>query len=98
MNDRDSLTSPFYTAPRRHSNPGTLLLRHIGVGILLLVAICWVCTQYVAHRLGYQAALGEPLLTLGGWKLYSPFDWLGWYVRYHGVLSPVLQSSFRIAR
>jgi type IV secretion system protein VirD4 len=95
MNDRDLLTSPLYTAPNKHRDPGALLMRNIGAGILGLVVVCWICTQYVASRLGYQAALGQPLLSIGGWRLYAPIDWLGWYSRWHAVTAA--QSAFRVA-
>src|SRR5262245_16325459 len=97
MNDRDSLTSPFYKAPGRHGSRGTLLIRNIGGRILLLVLLCWVCTEYVAARLAFQPALGEPMLAIGRWNLYSPTDWLGWYVRWHAVAAPAAQGAFRAA-
>lgn len=96
MNDRDSLTSPFYSAPK-HRNPGTLLMRNIGAGIFLILLLCWVCTQYVASQLDYQASLGNPLLTIGRWKVYMPTDWIGWYARWHALRAPAAQHAFRAA-
>lgn len=95
MTDRDSLTSPLYTAPTRHRNPGALVMRNIGAGIFGMLIVCWVCTQYVASRLEYQSALGAPLLSVGRWKLYTPLDWLGWYNRWHAVTAAA--SAFRVA-
>ncbi len=95
MSDRNSLTSPFYTAPKKNRNPGTMLMRHIGAGALLMLLVCWICTQIVAARLGYQAALGEPLFVIGHWKLYTPIDWLGWYGQWRSIAAA--QSAFRMA-
>jgi type IV secretion system protein VirD4 len=97
MNDRNTLTSPLYAAPDIHRNPGTLLMRTLAAGVLLLMVLCWVCTQYVAARLGYQDALGEPLLTLGRWKVYTPMDWLGWYDHWHAVAAPAARKAFHAA-
>jgi type IV secretion system protein VirD4 len=72
-------------------------MRNISGGVLLLVILLWCCTEYVAAQLGYQPALGEPLLALGHWKLYAPTAWLGWYGRWHMVASPVVQSAFHVA-
>jgi type IV secretion system protein VirD4 len=95
--DSNSVTSPFYTAPNKSSGPGALLLRNIGAAAFLGVALCWACTQYVASQLDYQTALGEPLLAIGSWKLYFPIDWLGWYVRWHGVAAPEVRGAFHVA-
>jgi type IV secretion system protein VirD4 len=98
MNEPNSLTSPLYEAPDNRLNPGTLLLGSLIAGLMLLVILCWACTEYVAARLSYQHALGEPLLGIGRWKLYMPADWLGWYFRWHAVAAPVAQSAFRVAQ
>jgi type IV secretion system protein VirD4 len=99
MDDSNSLTSPLYTAPdphaRSNNNPK---LRNIGTFIVLALLLCWVCTEIVAAQLGFQAALGEPVLAIGRWKLYTPTDWLGWYSRWHAVAGPVAQRAFRTAR
>ena len=94
MTDHNSLTSPLYVAPDKHRNPGTLLLRTLALGVLLLMLLCWVCTQYVGARLGYQDALGKPLASLGGFRLYTPMDWIGWYGRWHALADPVVRRAF----
>jgi type IV secretion system protein VirD4 len=97
MSSRDSLSSPLYTAPSPHTGPRALYLRNIGIATLLVVGLCWLCTQYVAGQLDYQPALGAPMLAIGHWKLYTPLDWLGWYGRWHAVSASVVQSAFRVA-
>ena len=92
-----SLTSPLYTAPNRNRNPGALLMRALGIAALLLALVCWMCTQYVAARFGFQSALGDPLLSLGGWKLYAPMDWFGWFGRWHAAADPSVGGILRSA-
>lgn len=98
MSDQNTLTSPLYHAPRRNLNPRTLTLRGIVGGLLVVLAVCWACTQYVGARLGYQDALGESLLAIGHWRLYTPTDWLSWYARWHAVDIAAAQNAFRVAR
>jgi type IV secretion system protein VirD4 len=90
-------SSPFYTAPNRLDGPGTALMRNLGSCVLAATLLCWVLTQYVASRLGYQAALGDPLLNIAGWKLYTPMEWLGWYARWHAVAAPAARGAFHLA-
>jgi type IV secretion system protein VirD4 len=97
MNERNSITSPLYSAPDKNSNPGTLLMRSLGEGLLLSLLLNWISTQYVAARLGHQAALGDAVLGIGGWKLYTPMEWIGWYGRWHTLADPRVQSAFNIA-
>jgi type IV secretion system protein VirD4 len=47
-------------------------------GFLLLLSCNVVATQFVAHRLGYQAALGPPLIRFPRGALYQPFKWAIW--------------------
>src|ERR1700674_1288742 len=39
-------------------------------------------TQWVAHTLSYQPALGPAWVVLGGWPLYVPYRFVLWYLRY----------------
>lgn len=97
MNERNSLTSPLYAAPDKSRNPGTLLLRTLAVGLLLVMILCWICTEYVGAQLGYQPALGAPLLSLGYFKLYMPLDWIEWFARWHALADPRVSGAFRHA-
>jgi type IV secretion system protein VirD4 len=40
-------------------------------------------TQYAASALGYQPALGEPVVRVGASALYWPWSCADWYQRYH---------------
>src|SRR5579883_2637378 len=61
-----------------------------GVGLLLLSNI--VATQWVARRLSYEPALGDPLFRVIGVRLYSPFHWILWLWRYGSASEMALRS------
>jgi type IV secretion system protein VirD4 len=66
-------------------------------GVLLFALTFVAATQYVAARLNYQPALGEPWFSLGGMKFYEPLGWLRWFITYRQVQHPYLQETFKVA-
>lgn len=52
-------------------------------GITLLA--CWSATQYAAWKLGFQPALGEPLLSGEKFNVYMPFDYFLWFLQFGHV-------------
>lgn len=62
-------------------NTSIVKARVVGLVALaaFLVAVNSICTQFVAGRLGYHPALGQPFLG----RLYGPFDWWGWMFKYY---------------
>src|SRR5258706_12970150 len=89
---RDSLVTPLYDIPDNPGNPGAILMKSIGGGLCFLLVLFWICTQYLAHRFGYQDSLGAPLFALGGFKLYSPIEWFGWYAKWRNFQNPAVQT------
>lgn len=51
---------------------------NIGIFISLIIAINSAATQYVASRLGYDEALGQPIFG----DIYNPFAWFPWAVEF----------------
>ncbi len=47
--------------------------------VLFIVGLNSLCTQFIADRLGYHAALGQPL----SGQMYPPFDWWRWLFRFY---------------
>ena len=58
------------------------------VGILLLVAVNVIATQFVAYRLEYQPGLGRPILHYRHHFIYQPFAWAVWILRHGGTADP----------
>lgn len=51
-------------------------------GLALLTGFNLAATQFIAHKFGYQPALGEPLIRLGQGAIYQPFSWCLWGFRH----------------
>jgi type IV secretion system protein VirD4 len=60
--------------------PAKIFFGQIPVFVTLLLGI-WIATQWAAHHLGYQAALGMPSFRVAGHPLYRPWALFGWW--YH---------------
>lgn len=60
--------------------------RFAGDGIFValagMVLTSWVNTQILAHRFGYQAALGDAVATFKSFKIYQPFQWWSWHYQF----------------
>lgn len=48
----------------------------LALGVMVVV-VNWAFSQHFASRLGYQSALGQPVLG----HVYPPFAWIGWSVQ-----------------
>lgn len=60
-----------------------------------IVAFTWCLSQWVAHKLGYQAVLGTPLLTLSQWKIYPPWEFILWDLKFssHAAASAIFSTA-----
>lgn len=67
-----------YRTPRKPGYLGGYNWRATTFGLLLLVVVNFIATQYIAARFQYQPALGPPLLRKHGGGLYQPFAWVIW--------------------
>ena len=76
------------------------LRRAIFCGLLAaFIVSSWLATQYFAHRLGYQAALGLPLVELASGRiraLYEPFALYFWAAAYYQDAPQVFARAFSI--
>src|SRR6266436_1216140 len=70
-----------YRTPRKPGYLGGYNWRATIFGLLLLVLVSSVATQYIAAQFQYQPALRKPLLRTKPGAIYPPFDWMiwGWY-------------------
>ncbi|WP_404995447.1 type IV secretory system conjugative DNA transfer family protein [Cupriavidus pauculus] len=71
--------------PTKAPSPGRTMMQTLVVLLGIVIVAFWIATQYAASKLGYQAALGEPLFAIGQVKIYVPFDFLIWLLRFGHV-------------
>jgi|SRR5579872_3822667 len=75
---RKSSNPTLYSLPRRERDPMGVIFPSIGIFIWLGAASCWAATQAAARGLGYQAALGRPIVG----HIYSPFELVVWAIKF----------------
>jgi len=70
-----------YRTPRKPGYLGGYNWRATAFGFLLLTAVNFAATQYIAAQFRYQPALGRPMVQIRTGPLYQPFAWTvwGWY-------------------
>ncbi len=61
------------------------------LGAVVLGAL--TATQWTAHALGYQAALGAPDGDLFGHPIYAPWRFLGWWFQYDAYARPIFEQA-----
>jgi type IV secretion system protein VirD4 len=66
----------------------------VAAGLSVLVLANFFCTQYIANRFHYQAALGPPLLQLRAGALYQPFAWVRWGWQHLTDQDPAIRTPF----
>ena len=71
-----------YKMPRNPGYLGGYNWRASALGLLFLVLVSWIATQFIARRFNYQPALGTPLKQINGASLYQPFSWVVWGWQY----------------
>lgn len=83
---------------RTETSPATAILwGQLVIVSLVVLAFLWVSTQWVAFRLGHQAALGPPLTDLFGWPVYRPWDFFLWWYWYDAYAPRVFVEGASIA-
>ena len=97
MDNHTRQANPLYTVPGQQQMPSSILWRNVGMGVLVFLALIWLCTQYMAHAFGYQAALGKSLLDIAGFRLFGPLDGLTWWARWRHWDNPLAQHTFTVA-
>ena len=71
-----------YQLPDKPKNVGGYQWSTLGMGLILLVLINLLATEWVAHRLAFSRGLGQPLFTYQAWKVYKPWAWAFWLLHY----------------
>lgn len=60
----------------------TITFAIVGMAVLLTALSTWTASKF-----GYQAALGEPLMTIGSMRLYAPWELIVWTFKFSDVPS-----------
>lgn len=67
------------------------------LAMMFIVIVASACaTQFFAGKMNYSRHLGEPLLSLGTWAVYLPFEWIGWGWRF-ADLAAVKPTVYQMA-
>jgi len=77
--------------------PTTVLVGQLTIVLAIVVAGLIGATQWTAHALGYQAALGAPLLVWRGTPLYEPWRFFLWWFVYDAYAPRIFAIGGAIA-
>jgi type IV secretion system protein VirD4 len=77
--------------------PARTALVQISAAVIPVIATSWTATQWAAAMLGYQAALGEPLLDLLSVKVYAPWQMFIWWLAFDAQAPDVFARAGAVA-
>lgn len=81
-----------YKLPQTPRNFGGLQWQALIAGLTLLFIVNILATQWMAHGLKYQAALGEPLTVAGPVSIYMPHMWVIWFLKFNQLAQPEVKQ------
>jgi type IV secretion system protein VirD4 len=93
MNAANSL----YRKPQMPGYLGNYNWRSILLGLLLIIATNIVTTQHIASHFDYQPALGPPLFQIASLRLYAPYQWFPWILRFGSSADPLVRQPLLIS-
>jgi len=83
-----------YRTPSTPGYLGAYNWRATAFGLLLLVAVNFITTQYLAAKFQYQSALGEPMIRTKTGGVYEPFSWVIWGWTYSASRDERIREPF----
>ena len=93
MAKNQNLQNPLYKLPTKPPNLSGVMWGAVLLGLVLIVVVSSIATQYLAWRLAFQPALGAPVAHLGSFPIYQPFGWVEWGWKYGTVEDAYLKST-----
>ena len=72
-----------------------LLIKSSIIILCIFIISIWISTQWVASLLHYQHQLGDPLLVIYGYPIYTPKFFYWWY--FYGIYAPKAFDKAAIA-
>lgn len=77
--------------------PGKILIGQVSIVFVLIVATIWSATQWTAHQLDFQPALGAPWLQFGDYPIYKPWRLFQWWYAYEAYAPDIFARAGLIA-
>ncbi len=74
-------------------SPSKILIGQFLIVLTIIVLTMWGATQWTAHELGYQPALGQPWFVLDGWPVYRPWRLFQWWYAYEAYAPGVFAKG-----
>ncbi|MCR9196234.1 MAG: type IV secretory system conjugative DNA transfer family protein, partial [Hyphomonas sp.] len=78
-------------------SPSKILIGQFLIVLSIVILTLWGATQWVAHELGYQAALGRPWFVMDGHPVYRPWRLFQWWYAYEAYAPDVFAKGGAIA-
>ena len=78
-------------------SPSKILIGQFLIVLSIILLTLWGATQWVAHELGYQAALGQPWFLADGWPVYRPWRLFQWWYAYEAYAPKVFAKGGAMA-
>ncbi|MBY8823199.1 conjugal transfer protein TraG [Sphingomonas colocasiae] len=77
--------------------PTKLLIGQMVVVLAIILAGIWFATQWTAHMLGYQSALGMPWFLLGPLPVYRPWSLFVWWHHFDAYAPAIFDRAGAMA-
>jgi type IV secretion system protein VirD4 len=87
-----SASNSLYRKPMTPGYLGTYNWRSTLLGLLLFIATNIIATQHIAAHFDYQPALGASLFQISSIRIYAPYKWFIWILRFGNSLNPAIRQ------
>src|ERR1035438_6189166 len=87
-----SASNSLYRKPMTPGHLGTYNWRSTLLGLLLFIGTNIIATQHSAAHFDYQPALGTPLFQVSSIRIYAPYKWFIWILRFGNSLNPAIRQ------
>ncbi|ABI76534.1 TraG/TraD family protein [Hyphomonas neptunium ATCC 15444] len=78
-------------------SPSKILIGQFFIVLTIILAATWSATQWAAHSLGYQSALGPPWFVVNDIPVYIPWRLYQWWYAYEAYAPGVFARAGAIA-
>lgn len=78
-------------------SPSKVLVGQFFIVLLIIVVATWIATQWTAHALSYQPALGQPWFEFRSLPIYKPWRLFQWWYAYEAYAPEIFARAGLIA-